>query len=123
MNRTCKPIAAGIVNIISGAFFLIGGISILGNINHPAAISWASYIMYSMGQSDTPSLPLVTMITAILAIALIIPGLVSIFGGIYAIKRQVWGLALAGSIMTFLCTLLLGIPAIALTALSKKEFT
>jgi len=122
MERTWMPTAAGILNVISGAFFLFGGITILGLLGQPMAVSWASYAMYSMGLSGTPSTSFVTTFIVTLATALIIPGVVSILGGIYSIKRSIWGLALAGFISTFLSTILLGIPAIVFTAISKKEF-
>jgi len=37
--------------------------------------------------------------------------------------RRVWGLALAGSITTLLTSPVIGIIALVLTAISKKEFT
>jgi len=75
-----------------------------------------------MGLSGTPSASFVTTFIVTLAAVLIVPGIVSLLGGIYALKRSVWGLALAGSISTFLSSTPLGIPAIVFTALSKKEF-
>jgi len=123
MKRTRKPTTAGILNIISGAFFLIGGIVIVSLLVQPAtATSWASYAMYSMGLSGAPSTSFVTTFIVILGTAVIVPGIVSLLGGIYAIERSIWGLALAGSISTLLSSTPLGIPAIIFTALSKKEF-
>lgn len=123
MERTWKPTTAGILNIISGVFFLIGGITVLGLLGQPIMVtSWASYAMYSMGLSGTPSASFITTFIVILATALIVPGVVSILGGIYSIKRSVWGLALAGSISTFLSSIFLGIPAVIFIALSKREF-
>ena len=99
MERTWKPTTAGILNIISGAFFLIGGITVLSLLGQPImATPWASYAMYSMGLSGTPSASFVTTFIVILATVLIVPGVVSMLGGFYSIKRSVWGLALAGSI-------------------------
>jgi hypothetical protein len=44
------PKAAGILNIISGALFLLGNITILGLLGRPTmTIPWANYAMYSMG--------------------------------------------------------------------------
>jgi len=123
MTRTWKVTTAGILNIISGAFFLIGGITVLGLLDQPTmATPWASYALYSMGLSGTPSASFITTFLVILAAALIVPGVISVVGGVYALKRSLWGLALAGSIATFLSSMFLGILAIALTALSKKEF-
>ena len=64
----------------------------------------------------------VTTIIVILATALIVPGVLSILGGICSVKRSVWGMALAGSISTLLSVTFLGIPAIILTVVSRREF-
>ena len=123
MERTWKLKTAGTINIISGTFLLIGGIIIVSLLGQPAmATTWASYAMYSMGLSGTPSASFVTMFIIILATVLIVPGVISLLGGIYALRRSVWGLALAGSIFTCFYLLPLGIPAIITTALSKREF-
>ena len=123
MERTWKPTTAGILNMISGAFFLFGGITVLGLLSQPKmAMPWANYAMYSMGLGGTPSTSFVTTFIVTLGMALVVPGVVSILGGIYSMKRSVWGLALAGSVSTFISSIFLGIPAIVLTALSKKEF-
>jgi hypothetical protein len=59
-----------------------------------------------------------------LAIPLAILAILAIVGGVYALRRKVWGLALAGSIASLFAPyfLLLAIAAIVFTALSKKEF-
>jgi hypothetical protein len=41
-----------------------------------------------------------------------VPGIVPIVGGIYALRRKRWGLALAGSIFTLLNCVILGICGI-----------
>lgn len=123
MERTWMSTTAGILSIISGAFFLIGGITIVSLLSQPTmATSWASYAMYSMGLSGTPSASFVTTFVITLATVLIVPGIVSLLGGIYALKRSLWGLALAGPVLVFFYLPPLGIPAIIFTALSKKEF-
>ena len=123
MERTWKPRTAGILNIISGAFFLVGGITVLSLLGQPVvAKPWAGYAIYSMGNSGAPSVSFVTTFIVILALVLIVPGVVSILGGIYSIKRGVWGLALAGSISTLLSSVFLGILAIVFTALARREF-
>jgi hypothetical protein len=52
----------------------------------------------------------------------IILGIVALVGGIYAIRRQSWGMALAGAIAAFLPSSILGILAIIFVAISKNEF-
>ena len=123
MGKTWKPMTAGILNIVSGTFFLTGGIIIVSLLNQPTmATPWAGYAMYSMGFGGTPSASFVTTFIVTLAAVLIILGIVSILGGIYSLKRSLLGLALAGTSFTFFPLPPLGIPAIILVVLSKNEF-
>ena len=123
MLKTWKPTVAGIFNLISGVFFLLGGIIIISTLSQlEIAMPWASYAMYSMGIEGEPSGSFVTTFIVILGTAAILAGVISILGGIYSIRRRLWGIALAGSIFTFLSLIILGIPTLLLTAISKREF-
>jgi hypothetical protein len=104
MEKTWKPTVAGILAIIAGAIQVIlgtvgaAGVGFVGGI---VGIGWLSAIFAP----------------------LIVFGIVAIVGGIYALRREVWGLALAGSI----CALvgpwaILGILAIIFVSLGKGEF-
>lgn len=107
-KKTWMPTTAGILDIISGSFGLIAFcvLAIAGGIVRFA-----------------PNIPkfLPPMFMG-LALPLAIVGILAIVGGIYALQRRNWGLALAGSIAAFFPSWLLGIPAIVLTALSRDEF-
>ena len=123
MERTWKPVVAGVLNLVAGAFVLIGGITVLGLLGQPTmAIPWANYAMYSLGLEGTPSTSFVTKFIVALGVALVVPGVVSILGGIYSLRRNLWGLALAGAIFSLFYLPPLGIPAIIFTALSREEF-
>jgi len=61
-------------------------------------------------------------VAGLFAIPLIL-GIVAIIGGVYALRRRIWGLALAGSICAFFCAWFLGIPAIIFVILGKSEFS
>jgi len=89
---TWKPTAAGTLTISAGVLGLIVGIVLIG-------------------RSPLFMVGLVAIMIAIVAVA----------GGLCALKRRAWGLALAGSICSVFCWL--GIPAIILIALSKQEFS
>ena len=117
------PKTAGVLNIISGTFFLIGGIAVATALGTPMAEAVADYVMYSLGSASTLTPSVITIVLGILAAVLIIPGTVSLSGGIYALKRSLWGLAIAGAIFAFFYLPPLGIPAIIFIALSKGEFT
>jgi len=104
MEKTWKPTTAGILSIIAGALQVIGGIvlAVAGGIGGLfVGMPWLSAI----------------------GAPLIVLGVIAIVGGAYALRRRVWGLALAGSI----CALvgpwgILGILAIIFVALGKGEF-
>lgn len=58
----------------------------------------------------------------IVAVRAIVLAVIAIVGGIYAIKRKRWGLAIAGSTCAVLLCWFFGIPAIILIAMPKKSF-
>jgi hypothetical protein len=64
---------------------------------------------------------------ALIGIPGIILGTIAIVGGVYALRRRLWGLALAGAICALLFTLpflgwILAILAIIFVSLGKSEF-
>lgn len=91
---TAKPKAAGILSIVAGVIEFIMGISFA-----------LLYALLGGGFSGW----------------FIIAGIIAIVGGVYAIKRKVWPLALAGAICS-LGIIPLGIATIILVALAKNEF-
>ncbi len=108
MNKTWKPVTAGILDIIAGAAGLILG---FGFMIGGALVGFVTQLPMWLNTL----IPLVS-------IPLIILGLIDIAGGICALMRKVWGLALAGSITTLITSPVIGIIALVLTAISKKEF-
>jgi len=107
MERTWKPTTAGILSIIAGAIQVIGGI-VVGAIGGTA--------------SALAAIPGMGAIFAAIAIPLIVIGIIAIIGGIYALRRRIWGLALAGSICALIGPWLLGLLAIIFVSLGKREF-
>ena len=104
MEKTWKPTVAGILAIIAGALQVI-----FGTIFATGVGFWAGIV--GMG-----------WLSAIFA-PLIVFGIIAIVGGIYALRRKVWGLALAGSICALLGPwAILGILAIIFVSLGKGEF-
>ena len=113
MERTSKPIIAGILEIIAGLLGLL------------AALSLFIVVGMTGGSLDTPMGPLQAPVPGLImssGIVTIVLAILSLVGGIFALQRKMWGLVLAGSIGALLTAFLLGIPAIILTAISKKEF-
>ncbi|MBA7715374.1 hypothetical protein ES703_124415 [subsurface metagenome] len=57
-----------------------------------------------------------------IGIPMCVVAIFAIIGGIFAIRRRIWGLALAGSICALLTTGILGTLAIIFVAMGKGEF-
>jgi hypothetical protein len=116
-KKTWLPPTAGILDIISGSFGLFAGIIllVLGTLGS------GLLRLFEVGIPEISPAVILALLSAI-AIPLIIAGILAIVGGIYALQRKMWGLALAGSIAAFFPSWLLGMAAIIFTALSKNEF-
>jgi hypothetical protein len=104
MEKTWKPTVAGILAIIAGALQVIFGTLGATGVGFVGGI-------FGLG-----------WLGAILA-PLIIFGIIAIIGGIYALLRKIWGLALAGSICALIGPwFILGVLAIIFVSLGKGEF-
>lgn len=113
---TAMPIIAGILAIIHAVmgFFVLFGLIIAISFLPTETTTFPHYTL-EYDYSSLVALVITAIICAIISI-------LSMIGGIFAVLRRNWGLALAGSIATLIPTLLLGIPAVILIALSKNEF-
>jgi len=111
VQRTWKPITAGILSIIAGVI----------NFTHGAlSLTLGGFVTFMAPAESAGLLHVVGIIAAVLMVL----GATSIAGGVYALMRRLWGLALAGACCAVLCTipLLFGIPAIVFLAKGKAEF-
>jgi hypothetical protein len=112
------PIAAGTLSMISGAFGIIG-IAFLIVFVATFGEETARDALISIGFLKTV-IPL--QIIGFISIPLFVINVITIIGGIYAVQRKAWGLALAGAVCAFVSVQILGILSIVFIALSKKEF-
>ncbi|MFU8796122.1 MAG: hypothetical protein ACNA7X_02345 [Dehalococcoidia bacterium] len=114
MERTWKPTTGGILCIIAGVIIVLGGLVAIVGI---AAIGL-------LGLEMELPLPLAEMPwLSVLGVPIVILGIISIIGGVYALKRRLWGLAMAGAILvTITGNLLYGTLAIIFISLGKGEF-
>jgi vacuolar-type H+-ATPase subunit I/STV1 len=99
VERTWKPTTAGILTLISAPFVLaqsFGG-ALQSHEIQGQLIMWVCLVV----------------------------GIVAIVGGIFTLRRRIWGLALAGAICATLSlfTFYLGVLAIIFTTMAKKEFS
>ncbi len=118
--KTWKPMVAGILNIVDGAISVLVAVGLLIvsivfslNANRPG---FTDYDLDPFTASSAAAFFLViAIVVAILAV-------LEIIGGMFALRRKKWGLALAGSIAAAIPGSVLGILAIIFVALSKHEF-
>lgn len=108
MKRTALPIVAGVMNII------IGSINLLGVIGVGIAIA----VVWSQVGVDSIALTVLWIVVVVLLVF----GLPSLIGGIYAVQRKNWVIALIGSVASFLTWSIIGLIPLILIALSKDEF-
>ncbi|MFC1913407.1 hypothetical protein ACFLX7_04375 [Chloroflexota bacterium] len=119
MDKTWKPVVAGILNIFAGVIHLIGFIGVIIAI---IAIGSGVHLWQYAPEIFPTAIGLAQTILIIIAVFLAISGILPLVGGIYSIQRKKWGLALAGSIAAIFGTVLLGILAVIFTAISRDEF-
>jgi len=132
VNKTWKPIAAGILDLFIGSVELLFAIIVfwIWELRHDVELSGIGELLIKN------SIPI--------SIPFSFVGILALVGGVYALRRKKWELAFTASIMAFILLmpwmgfflnsrhpaahpapsliLLLGIAAIVLTALARKEF-
>jgi len=111
MQRQWKAIAAGILSIIAGTWGVMAGV-ILTVITSAYPPAWIRL---------TPFQTVILNRLSPLGAAL---GLVAILGGVFALRRRKWGLALAGAVCAAMIPppFFLGALAVILVAIARDEF-
>jgi hypothetical protein len=118
MPGTSKATVAGVLSLIAGGSAILGGVVLatLGIIGSSALVL--------VHDPDLPQLvkllPLLFFYT--LALLLFVSGGVAVAGGVAALQRRSWGMALAGSVAAVLCVLPLGAIAVILLVMGEGEF-
>jgi len=113
MKRTWKPATAGILGIIAGIFAIGSGLAILPTAPASLGPFWGIPWNQNFLSTFAPGF----------GISRVILGVISITGGIYALRRRYWGFALAGSILAIPLIPPLGILATIFVSLGRKEFS
>ncbi len=111
MQKQWKATTAGILSIIAGTWGVMAGV-ILTVITSAYPPAWILL---------TPFQTVILNRLCPVAAAL---GLVAILGGVFAVRRQKWGLALAGAICAAMIPppFFLGALAVILVAVGRDEF-
>jgi len=111
MRKTKKPLIGGILSILSGLTGLLGIFSYTYGFGEAGS---------GLGRGDMP--PFVPSIIYGLPVPAVLIALGAVAGGIFTLSRKRWGWSLAGAIAALLSFIILGIPAVVLTVLSRDEF-
>ena len=104
-KKTQLSLAAGIIDIAAGGFSLV-------------SMLFAVVFLFVMAGSDV-GMPLFVVL---IPLAMLIPGVLAIVGGIFALRRRSWVVALIGSIALILTSSVAGIAALVLTVMARDEF-
>jgi hypothetical protein len=114
----------GILSIVSGAFGILSGLAV---IFFTFVFSWlvsnGDVYTFSSGELSTKELvDFIGIIYGVMGGFLLLVGILALIGGIFAVRRKVWGLALAGAIASVMTFFPVGIVAIIFTSMAKPEF-
>jgi hypothetical protein len=108
----------GIFSIISGAFGVLGLLMIV------MVLVLFNYVSHNVRYSDLPPqfMDIMYITYGVMGIFLAALGVLAIVGGVFAVKRERWGWALAGAIASIFTFTPCGIVAVVLIAKSQAEF-
>ena len=107
------------LSMVAGTLDVIdGGLKLLGVLGLTIAMIALANDPYRRAADEVDPLVILIVITVPLAVL----GILALVGGIYALRRKKWGVALAGAVAAALPFSLLGIAALVFTALSREEF-
>jgi hypothetical protein len=120
-SRSGLLTAGGVLSIIAGALEVIGGLVIAGLTIGIGILGRLAPIPFQPGDWGGHIVPFIPFWLIIVGVPIFALGVVAIVGGVSALRRRSFGLALAGAICA-LPSNILGILAIIFVSLSKKEF-
>jgi hypothetical protein len=112
--------AGGVLSIVAGAFEINGGGTMLASAELGVQFRLWDFALYP-GIWFEHIIPVDSPLFIVMGGLLALLGIIAVLGGIWALRRRSFGLALAGAV----CVLplgILGILAIVCIALARKEF-
>ncbi len=114
----------GILSIISGTIGVLWLIGVVFSILMMSFFISDSRMDFYYNGDATPDavFAVIMVVYAVIGGFFTLVGVLGIIGGVFALRKKNWGLALAGAIAGTLVFLPCGIPAIIFTAMGKPEF-
>jgi hypothetical protein len=111
MDKTWKSQVGGILAIVGGVIGLLGCMGLLIAITVLGTIwQWGLMPVNVIG------------ILWIILVPMFICGVLAIVGGVFAVQRKNYGMALTGAIAALFPAAIFGLGAIVFTAISRDEF-
>ncbi len=104
-QKTRFSTAAGILDIVAGGFSLF-------------SLVFVAIVLLVMVADDEG----VPGFLLLIPLGLAVMSVLAIVGGIFALRRKSWAMALTGAIAATLTSSLLGVAALVLTVMSRDEF-
>lgn len=115
MKKTVMPVIAGVLSILAGAanilvafLLFIAMLVVQGVVGFGTVPFWIPFH--------------VPAVLFLLSFPFIIAGITAVIGGIFAVQRRKWGLALAGSIAALFPCGIVGLVSMILLGISRDEF-
>jgi hypothetical protein len=115
-------LVGGIMSIVSGGFGILGGLALM-----VVGVLFAGLMRLADSASSSRLTPeqfgtIFGLIYGGMGLFLLLFGVLALVGGINAVKKKHWGLALAGAVGGTLSFFPVGVMAVVFTAMAKPEF-
>ena len=112
----------GILSIVAG------GIGVISSIGIIILVVFLNFALTQTGTFYADPVPtdifaILTGIYALMGVFYFLLGALAVVGGIFSLRKKVWGLALAGAIAGGITFFPCGIPAIIFVTMAKPEFS
>jgi hypothetical protein len=121
-SRSGLLTAGGVLSIVAGALeVILGGLAVAA-LAILRVLFGVALLPFNPDPRFGHAVALVPFWSVIVGVPLLALGIVAIVGGVYAIRRRVFGLALAGAICALVPLNPLGLLAVIFVAVSKREF-
>jgi hypothetical protein len=111
----------GILSVVSGAFGILGGLAM---VLFGALFGWLITLgdSYSYNTSPEELATVFAIMYGVMGAGLIILSILALIGGIFAIRRKAWGLALAGAIAAVMVFFPIGVVSVVFISMARLEF-
>ena len=126
MVKPWMPVVAGLLDIVSGALGVVVGLfmSLRVFALKAAQATPGAAPRIAPHAGNYPQMPHMFFpgMGIAFGIALLVIGVLAIFGGVYALRLKAWGLALAGSIAAVITGPVIGLLSLIFTVLGREDF-